>query len=425
MARNALPGAASVPRASWDLASGLRMRRWDVTLLATGIAGRPRDYDHDGLHILTLPGLGHQAGQRRWEAAARRLLRDLGGESFDALVGSGPSGEAAPMRRSPFVFQCQDATLAPRRHRAALGAWGRPRTRTWSQRAATLRQLMAELALLRRADAVVVPRPAVKQALETLPYRLLPRARQARVVRHGVDARLFHPHSTLAASWRHRHGIPEAGPLAVTACHLEGVAGVQDALAAFARFRRGHPGARIAVIGDGPAALPLRRRAMDLRLDGSAIFTGALAVGQAVRWLQAADLCLFVPRSPAAQPKPSLLEALACGPDVIAASPALDLTRPHPRLHAVPACDPAALARAMAWAWARRQQRAPAPFPAQWMLGRTIQGYEAILQEAMEGGGRSSRLNGGLLSAATRSVGDRLRGLRAPPAAAAASGPPR
>jgi glycosyltransferase involved in cell wall biosynthesis len=404
LARNARPDEASVPKATWDLASGLRMRRWDVTLLTTGTPGRPREYEHDGMHILTLP-LRRSASQRRWEAAARDLVRDLGVESFDATVGSGPSGEAVPVRGSPFVFQCQGASLAPDRLRAPLGSWGRRRPSSWSERTAALRQLAAELSALQRADAVVVPRQAVKEALSGWPYRILPKARQAHVVRHGVDARRYHPHAKLGASWRRRHGVADDAPLVFTAAHLDGQAGVQDALAAFRLFLPQHPEAKLVVGGAGPAKLALRRRAGALRLHGSVAFAGDLGRQAVIRWLQAADLVLFVPRSAVAQPTASVLESLACGPDVIVAAPALDLARPHPRLHAVPACDPRALARAMEAAWrTRRRARTPPPFPVQWTLGRTIQGYEAVLQEAMDGGGRSSRLNGGLLSAAYRQL---------------------
>jgi glycosyltransferase involved in cell wall biosynthesis len=425
LARNARPDAASVPKVTWDLASGLRMRRWEVTLLTTGTPGRPREYEHDGLHIVTLP-LRNPASQRRWEAAARRLVRDLGVESFDATVGSGPAGEAVPVRGSPFVFQCQAASLGRDRTRAPLGAWGRRRPASWSDRAAALRHLASELSALQRADAVVVPRLAVKEALAGWPYRLLPKARQARIVRHGVDARRFHPHAKLAASWRRRHAVAETAPLVVTSSRLDGQAGVQDALAAFRLFLPRHPEAKLVVGGDGPAAQALRRRARALRLPGSVAFAGEMEPATLVRWLQAADLVLFLPRSAAAQPTASVLESLACGPDVVVASPALDLARPHPRLHAVPACDPRAVERAMEAAWqARRRRRTAPPFPVQWTLGRTIQGYEAVLEDAMDGGGRSSRLNGGLLSAGTGSIGDRLRGLWAPPAAAGASGPPR
>lgn len=414
---------AGVQRATWDLASGLTMRRWDVTLLTTGAPGQPREFERDGLHVLTVPGLRPKAGGRRWEARAQRLVRRLGLESFDALIGAGPSGEAIPTRRSPLLFQCQETSVGVEDSDA--GPWRRRPGPAKTLHPRVLRRVARELAHLQRADAVVVPAPDVKEALSRWPYRAVPNARRARVVRNGVDSRRFHPHPRYAQAFRRRYRIDEHAPLVFTACRLEGSAGIQDALVAFKAFQRANPDAKYVIAGGGPAGEALRKRVLDLRLGGSVAFTGSLSLPMVVRWLQAADVCLFLPRGPGVKPPVNLLESLACGPDVVAASPALDQALPHARLHAVRPQDPAAAARALAWAWWQRGNRRDAPFPEAWTLGRCVRGYEAVLQEAMEGHGRSSRLNGGLLSARPRTVGALLGGLRGPTAAAAASSLPR
>ncbi|MHB1261244.1 MAG: glycosyltransferase family 4 protein [Thermoplasmatota archaeon] len=380
LAPSALPHAAGVQRGTWDLASGLRMRRWDVTLLTTGVPGRPREFERDGLHIVTVPGTRPRASSRRWESAARKLVRQLGLESFDALIGAGPAGEAIPARRSPLVFQCQETVLG----RSQIDRWGRrPRPQAAWLKPHALGRLARELADLQRADAVVVPTPDVKETLARWPYRAVPNAARARVVRNGVDGRRFHPHPQAAAAWRRRHRIPDETPLVFSACRLEADAGIQDALVAFLAFLRGNPGAKYVIAGGGPAAEALRRRASELRLGRSVAFARPLPLPSLVRWLQAADLCLFLPRGPDVKPPVNLLESLACGPDVVAAIPALDLALPHTRLHAVAPHDPAAAARALSWAWWQRGHRRDAPFPEAWTLGRSIRGYEAVLQEAM------------------------------------------
>jgi glycosyltransferase involved in cell wall biosynthesis len=248
-----------------------------------------------------------------------------------------------------------------------------------------MQRLARELVDLNRADAVVVAAPGIKEALSRWPYRAVPNARRARVVRNGVDARRFHPHPRAAAAWRRSHRIAEDAPLVFTACRLEGSAGVQDALVAFLAFLRANPGAKYVVAGGGPAAEALKRRAADLRLGRHVAFAGPLPLPSIVRWLQAADLCLFVPRGGDVKPPVNLLESLACGADVVAASTALDLALPHSRLHAVPPRDPTAAARALSWAWWQRGIRRDAPFPEAWTLGRCVRGYEAVLQDAMAG----------------------------------------
>ncbi|MEA3136915.1 MAG: phosphatidyl-myo-inositol dimannoside synthase [Thermoplasmata archaeon] len=386
VAPSALPHMAGVQRGTWDLASGLRMRRWDVTLLTTGVPGRPVEFERGGLHVLTVPGTRPSSSSRRWESSARKLVRQLGLESFDALIGAGPSGEALPSKRWPVVFQCQDTVVGGLDEADTWGRWGRrprPGAAGWHPRSAV--RLARELADLQRADAVVVPAPGLKDVLSRWPYRAVPNARRARVVRNGVDARRFHPHPRAAQAWRRAHRIPDEAPLVFTACRLEGEAGIQDALVAFLAFLRSNPGAKYVVAGAGPATEALRRRAADLRLGRSVAFAGPLPLPTIVRWMQAADLCLFLPRGPGVKPPVNLLESLACGPDVVATSGALDLALPHTRLHAVPVCNPSAAARALSWAWYQRGIRRDAPFPEAWTLGRCVRGYEAVLQEAMDG----------------------------------------
>jgi glycosyltransferase involved in cell wall biosynthesis len=249
---------------------------------------------------------------------------------------------------------------------------------------------------------VVVPAPHVKEALSRWPYRAVANAQRARLVRNGVDSRRFHPHPGHGRAFRRRHGIAEDAPLVFTACRLEAASGVQDALLAFHAFLKAVPDARYVIAGAGPATSALKRLAGRLRLGRSVGFCGPLPIPTLVRWLQSADLCLLLPRGRAARPPVNVLESLACGPDVVAASPALDEALPHARLHAVRPQDPAAAARALAWAWWHRGRRRQVPFPEAWTLGHSVRGYEAVLQEAMDGRGRSSRLNGGLLSAGHR-----------------------
>lgn len=365
-------------RVVWDVCRGLRERGWDVTLLTTAVPGRPARFDADGLHVATVPGTKAQVADHRWRRAATRTARELG--SFDAVLGAGPAGQAVRLG-APEVFQCQDVLL----HEVGThDRRGRLRVPPSHWRPWVARYVARELDYLRRADGVIASAPSTKEALGRLPYRLAPGARTARVVRNGIDLRRNHPDPGAAADVRQRLGLRKDDPLVVTVCRLAPGKGMEDALRAFRAFSHAHPGALHAVVGTGARDAALRRTASDLGLVGKVRFHGALPDRAAIRLLQAADLALFLPRRAEVRPPLSVMEALACGADVVASETALDPALPHPRLHPVPPRDPSAAARALQRAWHDRGRHAPAPFPPELTLDRCVRGHEEALLEAMD-----------------------------------------
>jgi alpha-1,6-mannosyltransferase len=130
----------------------------------------------------------------------------------------------------------------------------------WPDRAGRMRREAADLAwayvrrLGRMVTATLAPSAFVASELQ--------QAGVERVVRVslGVDLERFHPRRReRAAEVRRRHGLP-AGPLAVYVGRLAGEKEVDVLLAAWPEVER-RTGARLVLVGDGPARRRLRRQA--------------------------------------------------------------------------------------------------------------------------------------------------------------------
>ncbi|MFJ4685887.1 glycosyltransferase family 4 protein [Streptomyces sp. NPDC091377] len=163
------------------------------------------------------------------------------------------------------------------------------------------------------------------------------------VVPNGVDTRRFrpaeHPADRAAVRAALLPSVAPDAPLVVCVGRLCRQKGQDVLLAAWESVLRRVPGARLALVGDGPGRDLLRAPA-------EVLFPGAVA--DPVPWYQAADLVVLPSRWEGMALAP--LEAMACGRPVVLSD--VDGARESlPPGHAphclVPPEDPAALARAL------------------------------------------------------------------------------
>ncbi len=183
----------------------------------------------------------------------------------------------------------------------------------WPERVGAVRRQAAELAwryvrrLGRMVRATLAPSDHMAQELE--------RVGVERVVRVslGVDLLQFHPrYREQAADTRRRHGLPE-GPLAMYVGRLAGDKEVDLLLAAWPEVER-RTGARLAVVGDGPARRRLHRCPGSERIFWVPFQHDRERVAAL---FAAADLAVAPSSTETAGL--SAIEALACGTPVLAA----------------------------------------------------------------------------------------------------------
>lgn len=115
---------------------------------------------------------------------------------------------------------------------------------------------------------------------------------------------------------RRELGVPDGGPLIASVGRLAHEKGHDILLRAFVRVRAAAPGTRLAIVGDGPAALELRRLAVGLSLDDAVAFLGARR--DVSRVVGAADLFVLPSRTEGLPV--ALVEAMLLGVPAVASA---------------------------------------------------------------------------------------------------------
>lgn len=286
-------GAESLTAA---IAGEARRRGWELTVAFLKRLG-DNAYE-ETVRAAGVPVVHLAAKNLRDVAAYRRLGRLLGSGGFDVVhahlaYASIWAALAASAVGVPLV-----ATL----HVA-------PEPVPLLSREGLRRRLLVAL-LARRAARVV----AVSRALaETWAEAGLPAARLT-VVHNGVDLSRFEGAAADRDEVRRRLGIAAGAPLVATVTVLRPGKGLPDLLAALARLRAEWPEAVLVVAGEGPLGPALRRRAVELGVDGSVRWAGFCR--DVPRLLAAADLFVLASRWDAFPT--ALIEALAAGVPVVA-----------------------------------------------------------------------------------------------------------
>ncbi len=165
-------------------------------------------------------------------------------------------------------------------------------------------------AALRRASAAIAVSDYLADQLRAAGIPLPP----LHVVNMGVDTARFAPRDRGAA--RALLGLPPDGPLIAAVGGLTERKNPLTLLQAFARLRGRRPGARLALVGDGPLAGAVDAGARRLGLGEALVRPGAVPHAQVADWVAASDAVALVSR---VEPLGiAALEALAAGRPVVA-----------------------------------------------------------------------------------------------------------
>ncbi len=143
-----------------------------------------------------------------------------------------------------------------------------------------------EQRVLRRADAVMaVSAPLAERIVELGVDR-----ERVHIVPNGVDLQSFESAPNRA---RCRRALGLTDEFVVGFCgSLKVWHGVDVLLEAFHEFRQHDPSARLLIVGTGPAEPELRRAAREYNMNGSVLFTGAVAHERVPSLLRAMDVAV-------------------------------------------------------------------------------------------------------------------------------------
>jgi glycosyltransferase involved in cell wall biosynthesis len=298
-------------------------RRAEVTVLAPGAAGAPREEIWDQVRIRRFDYFWPRTWQRL--AHGDGMETNLGGSWLARL--QVPGFLAAELRATrrlvgelrPDVVNSH--WILPQGLTAALARGREPRFR----HAVTLHggdaHLLTTLALTRplarfaaaRADAFLTSSEAVRDALDAA----LGRPSRAVVQPMGVDAEAFRAAVPLAGA---DEGL--SGGYLLFVGRLQQVKGVDVLLEAFARLGTREPGLGLLIIGYGERERALREQADALGIAGSVRFGGARSAGDVARALRGCRACVVPSRRLASgreEGMPTVVaEALAAGAPLVA-----------------------------------------------------------------------------------------------------------
>ena len=194
---------------------------------------------------------------------------------------------------------------------------------------------------LRSASAVVAVSDYLAGELAAAGIALPP----VHVVNMGVDLDRFAPSDRGAA--RARLGLAADGPLVVAVGGLTERKNPLTLIQAFARLRDRRPGARLALVGDGPLAGAVDAGARRLGVAGAVVRPGAVPHAQVADWIATADVLAMVSR---VEPLGiAALEALAGGRAVVVtrAGGAREVVPDPEAGRVVDPADPGAIAAAL------------------------------------------------------------------------------
>lgn len=165
---------------------------------------------------------------------------------------------------------------------------------------------------LRGARAVI----AVSAALAQRARELGAPADRVHVLYNGVDGGHFCPGDRALA--RQRLGLQPEAPLVLYVGNLKPGKGCLDLLESFPGLLQRQPDARLAFVGEGPAARVLRARAAELGVADRVLLAGGRTHDELPAWMHAASL-LCLPSHNEGVPN-VVLEAMACGLPVVASN---------------------------------------------------------------------------------------------------------
>lgn len=285
-----LPHIGGAERQLATLAPALMDRGVKVSVLTRGRKGSPSFECIGGVDVhraTLLPGkpLASLAYTAQTLAILRRIKPDL--MHVHGLFGTMTTGLAA---KAMFGLPMITKLL---RGGPELGDIDRLRAKLLGQK--RLR------AIARQVEAFVAISPDLVQELETIG---IDRSRCG-LIPNGVDIERFKPaEAEERAALRRSLDLPESAPVVVFSGRLEREKRVDRLLAVWPKVLARHPGAFLAIVGDGSQAASLREVS-----PARTRFAGA--VEDVTPWLRAADI--FTLPSLAEGLSNAILEALACG----------------------------------------------------------------------------------------------------------------
>ncbi len=327
-------GLGGMEAITWDLACALAALGARISVITTMIPNLPKCFRESGVEVVALPASPGRYSASWWSASSRYLATQNPHDVAAILSVSAAGFGLLPLKhRFPatrFVMQAHgtswDEVRSKWRGGGAKALASSLRNLTWLPR---------DMIAYRKFDMVVAVGEAVMAALGKPPISaVLPETKRC-LIPNGIDQSLFIAASASRDQLRATHGVATAAPVFISAARLHPQKGGAQALRAFAGLAAKQPDAHYWIAGEGPEQARLQALAVELGIAGQVAFLGRLKRPDLARFLQLADVFVYLGSRIEVGLPLNILEALAAGLPVVAsdhlappATPGIFLARP-------------------------------------------------------------------------------------------------
>ena len=310
-------GMGGMEVVAWELSRELARIGQAVTIITTGIPGNRGNFVQDGVTVVPMVGTPPRRYSTAWWSQSRRYFEQHCMESTNAVVSVSAAGFGLlslkrKLPRVSFIMQAHGTSWGE-----VASKWRSRQLRSILGSARNLMWLPKDLLAYRQFDSVVAVGNRIYKDLTRPPASWALPAARVRLINNGIDTNLFHPSLDGRQQARERLNIDERVPVVLSASRLHVQKGVAHGIRVFARFLEKAPNAIYLIAGDGPERAALEALARGLGVFAHVRFLGALDRSALAKFLQAADVFLFLTDRVEGLPL-NVLEALASGlPTVI------------------------------------------------------------------------------------------------------------
>ena len=320
-------GLGGMETITWDLAGALAALGAGISVITTTIPNFPERFSASGMDVVALPAASGRYSTSWWAASAHYLATQNPHAVAAVLSVSAAGFALLPLKRhfpaTRFIMQAHGTSWDEIRSK-----WRGGGARAIASSLRNLAWLPRDMHAYQKFDTVVAVGEAVMASLGKPLFRaVLPQAKRC-LIPNGIDQTLFTPAAAVRERLRADRGIAAAAPVFISAGRLHPQKGFAEALQAFAALAAKQPDALYWIAGDGPEQASLQALARELGVAAQVTFLGRLERPDLARFLQAADVFVYLGSRIEVGLPLTILEALAAGLPVVASDHLVARTTP-------------------------------------------------------------------------------------------------
>jgi glycosyltransferase involved in cell wall biosynthesis len=302
---------------TWDLARAFVNKNIRVTCLTTSIAGKPSEFEMDGVNIVALPGTKPGCYTRNWWRKSKTYVDQHFLNDCNICFSVSASGFSVTelkkqMPNTYFVFQGHGTSLSEIVSKFRLHT-----VKSLLSSLKNIKWLPIDLVKYQSFDGMIASGERVYKDLNGKFYQSFLKEKPLKYLPNGIFTDEFFPCGKLREEGRNKLNMADSELVFLLASRLHKQKGIQQALSGLELLFEQCNKFKVVIIGDGPDEQRLKHFVSQSVLADSVSFIGAVSINDLPMYLNASDAYVFPTLHEEGLPLLPL-EALACGIPVFA-----------------------------------------------------------------------------------------------------------